>query len=324
VKAVVICCDRIPTRLLGAYGSEWVETPHLDRLAAHGIVFDNLYATKLDGETLADGVVGSIGDSFEIALVSDRYLRAERSADSTAPWQFVEAPVVGDPENVPLDRVLSDPQRRVPSTGRSDIRRWIERWRRQIARDEIDTPGPDACEQLFAAAAARWDEQADSPDVLVWIDVALADGDWIPPKHWRDRRMERAEEPSSLLDPAPGRVGEPYHPDDRERVAAPILTPCSARFFRASTRRQTSRLSSCLPPNKANRSASMARSARCQTFSTRSDCTCRWSSGVLQDRARSGESGSPRSMISQECCAARRAGISMRFRVIPTRSDGPS
>lgn len=40
---VVIITDTQPTRLVGAYGSEWAQTPNLDRLAAEGIRFDRAY-----------------------------------------------------------------------------------------------------------------------------------------------------------------------------------------------------------------------------------------------------------------------------------------
>lgn len=33
---------------LGCYGNEWVATPNLDRLAAHGVVFDQHYRDALD------------------------------------------------------------------------------------------------------------------------------------------------------------------------------------------------------------------------------------------------------------------------------------
>lgn len=39
--AIVLTCDRLPCPALGCYGNEWVETRHLDRLAAEGFVCDN-------------------------------------------------------------------------------------------------------------------------------------------------------------------------------------------------------------------------------------------------------------------------------------------
>ena len=45
MRRIVVTLKSCPTRLLGPYGCEWVETPTLDRLAAEGVVFDSHYAT---------------------------------------------------------------------------------------------------------------------------------------------------------------------------------------------------------------------------------------------------------------------------------------
>jgi arylsulfatase A-like enzyme len=46
MRRIVVTLRSCPTRLLGPYGCEWVETPTLDRLASEGVVFDGHYATK--------------------------------------------------------------------------------------------------------------------------------------------------------------------------------------------------------------------------------------------------------------------------------------
>jgi hypothetical protein len=43
-RALVVTFDQFPASILGCYGNEWIETPHLDRLAAMGIVADACYA----------------------------------------------------------------------------------------------------------------------------------------------------------------------------------------------------------------------------------------------------------------------------------------
>src|SRR5947209_2035343 len=40
MHAIVVRADGLAVHWLGAYGNEWVSTPHLDRLAAGGVVFD--------------------------------------------------------------------------------------------------------------------------------------------------------------------------------------------------------------------------------------------------------------------------------------------
>lgn len=43
MNTVLILTDTQPTRLVGAYGSEWTSTPNMDRLAGEGVRFDRAY-----------------------------------------------------------------------------------------------------------------------------------------------------------------------------------------------------------------------------------------------------------------------------------------
>ncbi|MBM79901.1 MAG: hypothetical protein CMJ78_04825 [Planctomycetaceae bacterium] len=45
LQVVVVTFDSLPTSHLGCYGSEWVETPQLDALAAESAVFDSHFGT---------------------------------------------------------------------------------------------------------------------------------------------------------------------------------------------------------------------------------------------------------------------------------------
>ena len=53
MKTIVVTFDRLPLRMLGCYGNQWIETPHFDRLAARSVVFDNHFAECL-GSQFAD------------------------------------------------------------------------------------------------------------------------------------------------------------------------------------------------------------------------------------------------------------------------------
>ena len=44
MQAIVVTLDRLATSALGCYGNEWIETPHLDRLASEAVVFDSHFA----------------------------------------------------------------------------------------------------------------------------------------------------------------------------------------------------------------------------------------------------------------------------------------
>lgn len=46
MRRIVVHLRTCPTRLLGPYGCEWIDTPALNRLAAEAVVFDGHYATR--------------------------------------------------------------------------------------------------------------------------------------------------------------------------------------------------------------------------------------------------------------------------------------
>lgn len=49
-RALVLTCDRWHLDFLGCYGNDWLETPNLSKLAAHGVVFDRHFAACVDPE----------------------------------------------------------------------------------------------------------------------------------------------------------------------------------------------------------------------------------------------------------------------------------
>lgn len=51
-RALVISFDRLHAGYLGCYGNDWIETEHLDRLAASALVFDGHFADDLAPEDL--------------------------------------------------------------------------------------------------------------------------------------------------------------------------------------------------------------------------------------------------------------------------------
>ncbi len=58
MQAVIVSFDSLAANSLGCYGNEWIETPHWDRLAATGVVFDRNFADTLGpcaGMSWADG-----------------------------------------------------------------------------------------------------------------------------------------------------------------------------------------------------------------------------------------------------------------------------
>src|SRR6185437_512495 len=46
-NVIVVVCNGLHLGFLGAYGNGWIDTPHLDRLAAEGVVFDHHFPENL-------------------------------------------------------------------------------------------------------------------------------------------------------------------------------------------------------------------------------------------------------------------------------------
>src|SRR3954471_7791979 len=47
MNVIVVVCNSLHLGFLGAYGNAWIETPHLDRLASEGVVFDHHFPENL-------------------------------------------------------------------------------------------------------------------------------------------------------------------------------------------------------------------------------------------------------------------------------------
>ena len=77
-RALVVTFDQLPAAILGCYGNEWIETPHLDRLAAAGITADQCWATRLGRQTA------------EQALPPRRPIKLEDTLDFARIWDSLD------------------------------------------------------------------------------------------------------------------------------------------------------------------------------------------------------------------------------------------
>lgn len=74
-KAIVLSIDGLGARALGAYGNSWYETAHFDRLAASGLLIEQLYATDPESIATLGGACDALLDQPEcewILLTDDR------------------------------------------------------------------------------------------------------------------------------------------------------------------------------------------------------------------------------------------------------------
>lgn len=73
-RAIVLSLDQLSRRCLGAYGHEWIETPHLDRLAARGVLFDQCFASPVP-EAVLHEAAAKLGEQLTGGGVLVRRLR---------------------------------------------------------------------------------------------------------------------------------------------------------------------------------------------------------------------------------------------------------
>jgi arylsulfatase A-like enzyme len=158
-RVVLLTFDRLHAGYLGCYGNDWIETPHLDSLAAEGVVFDEAFADEL-APTLA-------GESW---------------------WRLPDANNAED-----VCEVLRDGGVRAICLYESDP---IDSSRRLPRCDELvpipvdDAEGRAEAETAwgrFGEAAARWIGEHGLPDdCLLWLHSRGIPEPWYPPAEYQD------------------------------------------------------------------------------------------------------------------------------------------
>ena len=175
--AVVISFDSLHLGYLAPYGNDWVETPHLNQLAAAGIVFDQHFADRLEKAQLGlswwqttpnDGSGPSslhgdqLADRLRSLGVRSRLIIEQTTGEDARPvsgWDQIIPVMIEDREwaedrDFPFARLIA---------------RAIEEWQ---------TNGPRS-EQNDKA------EQKDQPH-LFWIQSRGVPSPWVPPPEISD------------------------------------------------------------------------------------------------------------------------------------------
>lgn len=90
-RAIVLSLDQLSRRCLGAYGHEWIETPHFDRLAARGVLFDQCFASPVPEDVLRQAAA-----KLDKQLTDGGVLvRRLRETDASAAEELAETPFGG-------------------------------------------------------------------------------------------------------------------------------------------------------------------------------------------------------------------------------------
>lgn len=167
-RALVISFDRLHAGYLGCYGNDWIETEHLDRLAAESVVFDGLYADDLSPSGL--------GRRW--------WWLAPATATADSPAQPVAASA---PRETPLPGLLRHLGVRTICCTESDLStsaRATPLWDElgQIEADDVE--GAEESElpvhQLAAAVAEAIESGEFGPDSLLWVRSRGVPEPWYP------------------------------------------------------------------------------------------------------------------------------------------------
>ncbi len=168
MQAVIISFDSIPTKSLGCYGNEWIETPNWDRLAATGAVFDHCF-------------IDTLGTSAGMAWSTGRHSLLPSRSPSIRMGNLLHA---GPVETQLIASGV--PRNWQQAFDFDDVIRVQERERIEPKPDEI----PFA-EAVKAAILARKVSPISRQPKLLWVH---APGPGFPPEGFEDLYFEDFEE----------------------------------------------------------------------------------------------------------------------------------
>jgi arylsulfatase A-like enzyme len=224
MNVIVVVCNSLHLGFLGAYGNSWIETPHLDRLAAEGVVFDQHFPENLTTlPTRRSWWTGRYGfadpaqgwgplrldelilpdmlwnKGVQTALVSDvPYLREAgagygRGFDEVH-WirgQGYDPLVPPGDRRAAKVRLQDEPGLRLPPADDPHHELWKNRWEQYLRnraglRTEFEqNTGVARTVQAAIDWLARRGDRHDP--FLLWIDLFSPHGPWDPPQPYRDQ-----------------------------------------------------------------------------------------------------------------------------------------
>ncbi len=263
MNVIVVACNGWHLGFLGAYGNGWIETPHLDRLATEGIVFDLHFPENLTTlPTRRSWWTGRYGfpdpdsgwtalrpdepilpdllwnQGVRSALISDVPLLREAGQGFGRGWdEVVWVRGQGYDPLVPADdpraggiKVSSEPGFRLPPRDDPDHALWKGRWEQFLRNRAV--LGADSEENTGVArtvrAAVDWlGRLGPEPGPFVlWLDLFSPHGPWDPPQPYRDQYA--AAEPDEFEAGEEGDLVEEDDDSTLEDVRVLIDVPAGA------------------------------------------------------------------------------------------------
>lgn len=106
MQALIISFDSLAANAIGCYGNEWIETPHWDRLAADGAVFDLHFAETVG---LQSGMAWALGTHWRSELESrdSDVLAALLKSQAVAARMIVTGEIQPWQRVIPFDEIRS-------------------------------------------------------------------------------------------------------------------------------------------------------------------------------------------------------------------------
>ncbi len=224
MNVLVIACNGLHLGFLGTYGNAWIETPHLDRLAAEGVVFDHHFPENLTTiPTRRSWWTGRYGfpdpdqgwtplraeepilpdllwnQGVRTALISDvPFLREAGNGFGRGFDEVVWIRGSGyDPFLRPDDpraagiSLKDEPGLRLPPEDDPDFDLWKTRWEQYLRNRQglQATVEENTGVARTVRAAIDWlDRQGSTPEpFLLWLDLFSPHGPWDPPEPYRDQ-----------------------------------------------------------------------------------------------------------------------------------------
>lgn len=175
MKILVIVARGLQAGAVGCYGSQWIDTPALNDLAADGVVFDQHFADAASPEGARRAWRTGC---YRLPAPSPTSAPAEPANDLLA---------LLDQHNIPTVLILDESQ---PSPAGSD-----QGWQ-TVERVTPDDPDDTPLEATVSAVETALEELGEQPRWLLWVELATLLPPWEVPEEFQGPyfREEPAEE----------------------------------------------------------------------------------------------------------------------------------
>lgn len=167
-RAVVVTFDRLHLGYVGCYGNDWIETPHLDRLATSAVVFDRHCCENLDPTAANHGWWNGI---YQFPLDADRQRQCPSFLDELQAANVSTHLVVESDGRD--DSAVAPPFGRVTTVRGED----------GFDLSEGETPFARTVKRSVAWLA---ESTGESGPELLWIKSRGVPVPWVPPRQFAD------------------------------------------------------------------------------------------------------------------------------------------